>query len=144
MTMGEVAGGVVVRGDGKLILVEQHGNSWSFPKGGVEDGETLEEGARREIREETGIEALALVAELGSFARRSIGLEGVGETDAPARRRTLYLFRTDQELRPQDDAEITGARWVSIDEALSLLTHPKDREFLASVRDTIEACLKRD
>jgi hypothetical protein len=33
---------------------------------------------------------------------------------------------------------VTEVRFVSIDEALAMLTHPKDAEFLASVRSKIE------
>ena len=40
------------------ILLIKHINSghWSFPKGHVEEGETEEETAKREIMEETGID----------------------------------------------------------------------------------------
>ena len=55
-------GVVAVGDDGRLLLVGQHRYSldeysWEIPEGGVDDGESLEEGARRELREETGFEA---------------------------------------------------------------------------------------
>jgi 8-oxo-dGTP pyrophosphatase MutT (NUDIX family) len=55
-------GVVAVDGDGRLLLVGQHRYpldqySWEIPEGGVEDGEPAVEGARRELREETGFEA---------------------------------------------------------------------------------------
>ncbi len=40
-------------------------------------------------------------------------------------------------MHPQDK-EVTEARFVTIDEALTMLTHPKDAEFLRSVRSKIE------
>lgn len=55
--------GVVAVDDlGRLVLVGQHRYtldeySWEIPEGGVGPDETLEEGARRELREETGLEA---------------------------------------------------------------------------------------
>ena len=54
----------------------------------------------------------------------------------------FFLFKTSkQELSPYDpEGEITEARWTTIDEALALLNHPKDREFLHDVRGKIEAC----
>jgi len=136
----DAAGGIIVNAEGKIVLVYQNGNSWSFPKGGIDGAETPLQAAWREVEEETGLGADTLVykGELGSFMRRSIGQGGVGENmDRPASTRTLYLFTTTATtLAPQDD-EVTEARFVSIDEALAMLTHPKDKEFLASVRDKI-------
>ena len=138
------AGGVIVGRDGKIVLVWQNGNSWSLPKGGIDAGESTLEAARREIEEETGLSPadLQFVEELGSLVRYSIGIDGTGEdTSRPPSTRTFYLFTTDKTtLAPKDD-EVTEARWVTLDEALGLLTHPKDKDFLESVRDTIAAAL---
>lgn len=136
----DTAGGVVMRPDGKIVLVWQNGNSWSLPKGGIDEDESTLEAARREIEEETGLGAadLQYIKELGSLVRYSIDKSGVGEdTSRPPSTRTFYLFTTEKtELHPQD-AEVTEARFVTIDEALTLLTHPKDRDFLESIRDNI-------
>lgn len=134
------AGGVVVGTDGKIAVVEQHTNSWSLPKGGVNEGETPLEAAVREIAEETGITDLELLCELGTYERRSIAKGGVGEDkEMPSRRRTIFLFRTrETQFAPRDVREVTDVRWVSVDEALELLTHPKDKDFLASIRATLE------
>ena len=58
----QAVGVVAVADDGRLLLVGQHRYpldeySWEIPEGGVDDGETLLEGAKRELREETGYEA---------------------------------------------------------------------------------------
>lgn len=138
----ESAGGVVVGPNKKIVLVEQHGNSWSLPKGSVEAGESLRSAAVREIAEETGITELTYVADLGSFERYSIGPHGVGETtEWGSRTRTFFLFTTPQEALRAQDGEVTRARWATLDEAIELLTHPKDKEFLASVRPAVEAIL---
>ncbi len=65
----ESAGGIIKGPDGRIVIVRQHGDSWSFPKGGVEDTETPLDAATREIKEETGITQLELVQELGSYER---------------------------------------------------------------------------
>jgi 8-oxo-dGTP pyrophosphatase MutT (NUDIX family) len=53
---------VVQRSDGKVLAVERGVNSdeWAFPGGGVDEGETPEEGASRELYEETGLVSTAL------------------------------------------------------------------------------------
>src|SRR4051794_20619650 len=60
------AGGLVWRvrnGEQQLAIVHRPRGDWVLPKGGVEAGESLEEAALREVREETGVNA-----ELVSFA----------------------------------------------------------------------------
>ena len=137
----ETAGGVIVNTEGKIALVWQNGNSWSFPKGGIDEGETPLQAAYREIYEEVGLgaDALSYVTELGSYVRRFISMDGRGENmDTPPSRRTLFLFTTSADTLSPQDAEVSKANFVSTDEALHLLTHPKDKEFLQSVRPIIE------
>jgi putative (di)nucleoside polyphosphate hydrolase len=141
----ESAGGIIVNLEGKIALVEQHGNSWSFPKGGIEEGETLLAAAKREIFEETGVTELTYVCDLGSYERYSISLDGKGENPAYGmRKRTFFLFTTNETAFRQEphDAEITQMRWVTVDEGLELLTHPKDKEFLESLREKIATARK--
>ncbi len=137
--MRESAGGIIKGPDGRIVLVNQGSNVWSFPKGAVEAGEDSLQAAIREIEEETGITDLTLVQLLGSYKRRRIGKGGVGEVlDEPEYTRTLFFFTTTQAaIRPQE-GEIVEVRWVSLDEAYELLTHPKDKEFFNSVRSIIE------
>ncbi len=139
------AGGIIVGPKGKIVLVEQHGNSWSFPKGGIEEGETELQAAKREIFEESGLRDLTLVSELGSYERYSIGPGGHEEAVAwGLRRRTLFLFQTnvtEEELHPHD-SEVTKIGYFTIDEAKERLTHIKDKEFLLSVRNRVEEVMK--
>ncbi len=57
-TLEVCAGGVVVDGDGKILLVRSHkwDGKYSIPGGHVEYGESLEKALVREIKEEMGID----------------------------------------------------------------------------------------
>lgn len=135
----ESAGGIILNPEGKILIVHQNGDSWSFPKGGIEEGESALDAARREIAEEAGITELTLVADLGSYERYSIAKGGVGEDTALGmRKRTFFLFTTTQTDTHPQDSEVTHMSWVTLDEAMQKLTHPKDREFLANSRGNIE------
>jgi 8-oxo-dGTP pyrophosphatase MutT (NUDIX family) len=59
------AGGAVVR-DEKVLVIRVRAVEWELPKGGIEPGESPEQAALREVREETGLTSpLEIVRELG-------------------------------------------------------------------------------
>jgi ADP-ribose pyrophosphatase YjhB (NUDIX family) len=132
----ESAGGVVVNAEGRVLLVSQHGTSWSLPKGHLEAGETPLEAARREIREESGVSRLELVRPLGSYSRHRLGADG-GEDRSELKTIHLFLFRTDEEELSPLDPDNPEARWVERGGVAELLTHAKDREFFASIIDAL-------
>ena len=118
------AGGVVFYGWRALILHRRSGE-WVMPKGKLEEGENPAGAALREVQEETGLSA-RIVEEIGPtryrYSRRSSGA---------AIEKTVYWYLMDSDsqrlvLEPSFDQGV----FASLDEALSLLTHPGDREIL--------------
>jgi 8-oxo-dGTP pyrophosphatase MutT (NUDIX family) len=126
----QAAGGIVVSEQGQIVIVSQHGNSWSLPKGHVDPGEDHLIAARREIYEESGLTELELIKELGSYRRRRIGKGGVGRDTGPVKEINLFLFKTIQSDLQPIDPDNPEALWVSPLEAVEMLTHPKDKKFL--------------
>jgi 8-oxo-dGTP pyrophosphatase MutT (NUDIX family) len=57
------AGGLVIKDDAVLSIYRY--GYWDFPKGHVEEGETDQEAAMREVTEETGIDDLMICNDLG-------------------------------------------------------------------------------
>lgn len=131
------AGGLVcrrVRGEWTVCLAGRriHPGSdlvWILPKGHVEDGESMEEAARREVREETGLEA-EILDRLGDvtywYARR----EREGK---PARifKRVRFFLMLFQGGRFGDrDEEMDDVRWFSLDRAETMLAYANERALI--------------
>jgi 8-oxo-dGTP pyrophosphatase MutT (NUDIX family) len=129
----KAAGGVVVNKEGLICVVSQRGNSWSLPKGHIDEGETALDAAKREIYEETGLKSLKLIKELPGYERFRISHNGLSEDKSELKQIKMYLFVTDQnELLPQDPIN-PEALWVKKDKVAELLTHPKDKEFFCGI-----------
>lgn len=58
------AGGLVTNPSGKLLLIFRRGY-WDLPKGKLDEGETIEACALREVQEETGLAQVSLSTKLG-------------------------------------------------------------------------------
>jgi 8-oxo-dGTP diphosphatase len=121
------AGGVVLRPnqDGPQVLVihRQRYGDWTLPKGKSDPGETPEQTALREVREETGIEA-RLIAYIGDSRYRVQAGEKLVHWFAM---RALQM----NDFQPND--EVDDLQWLGVAEALDKLTYGKEREVLSGV-----------
>lgn len=131
-----------MNGKGEVVLVNQKRQghaivSWSFPKGGIIKGETGLEAAIREIREESGIESLDLISELGTIERDPTSIDG-SEEDFQIKTIQMFLFRTNQEKLKPIDSDNPEAIWFEANKVTGRLTHQKDRDFFLSVLGQVE------
>lgn len=60
----KTAGGIVYNADGNILVMSRYGY-YDFPKGHIEEGESQEEAAVREVREETGLKDILLREKIG-------------------------------------------------------------------------------
>ncbi len=132
MKQTKIAGGVVINNKGLILAVNQNGNSWSLPKGHIDEGEDELTAAKREIYEESGVNELELIRELGNYKRYRIGLKEEDDK-SELKEITMFLFKTNQEILKPIDPNNPEARWVEKDKVVELLTHRKDKEFFLSV-----------
>ena len=119
------AGGVVHRTvDGRLQVILLHRRSprlWALPKGTPDSGETTEETALRETREETGLE-VEIEAPLHSI--RYYFVRGTTRFHKTVH---FFLMRPVGGALDQHDAEFDEVRWLDLAEALALMSHATER-----------------
>ncbi len=125
------AGGIVISLSGKLCLTNNNGHSWTFPKGGVDNGEKIEGAARREIAEETGIDQLTLVQYLGDYYRLG------GKSDEIFKQIMMYLYTTKETKLNPTDADNPEASWFTFSEAIEMLSFDEDRFFLYRLKSKL-------
>jgi 8-oxo-dGTP pyrophosphatase MutT (NUDIX family) len=120
------AGGMVFRRlldvpDIEILLIQDPKKRWTIPKGHVEPGESLEQTAVREIREETGLVKLKIrdkLDKINFFYRLNGKLIFM----------TTHVFLIEalgdsSHLIPEDSEGIVDAKWFPAEEALSLIAY---------------------
>lgn len=122
------AGGLVVRGDdpstAELVVVHRpEYDDWSIPKGKHDPGESSAACAVREVWEETG------------YRCRIVGPAGTTRYQVRGKPKEVDYFA----MRPyrsevfDPDHEVDQIRWVTLEEAMSLLTYDFDRELVSEL-----------
>ena len=128
------AGGAVLRAAadrrGEVLLVHRPGHrDWTLPKGKIERGESDEEGALREVAEETGFECL-LGPELGETRYR----------ERRGREKSVrYWLMTVRDGTFQPNPEVDEVRWVPLSSAARELSYPGDRAILDAIEPTLRS-----
>jgi len=132
------AGGVVCddRPDGRrwVLLIARRNAAgkpqWTLPKGGIEDGESEEQAALREVREETGYGAL--IEELLG----TIEYWFVWRPDQVRYHKFVhyyFMWWDGQEPGKRDD-EAEHVEWVPLEVALVRLAHRNERKLVEKAR----------
>jgi 8-oxo-dGTP pyrophosphatase MutT (NUDIX family) len=112
-------GGLVLNDRGELLMIFRRGK-WDLPKGKLDEGETIEDCALREVREETGlvnVERGELIdTGYHEYFDQYVNADVIKETHWYAMR-----ARGEELLIPQTEEDITEIKWVSGDELATCL-----------------------
>ena len=110
-----------------LVRARPKPHDWVIPKGHIERGETPHECARREVREEAGVDAKPVV-----FLDEDRFVNGKGKDVHVA----LFLMKYVRDVRAEESRE---RRWCTVPEALALIQFEAGRSAIRAA----EARLKR-
>lgn len=135
-------GGIVFRAsNGKIFFLvmkhkETHGGHWDFPKGHVEEVETEEQTAIREIHEEAGLN----VNILSGFR------EEIEYSPKPDVMKTVVFFLAETDsLRVRyifDEMDNHG--WFEFDDAMKRLTHDNSRKILKKANEFLKSKMESE
>ena len=115
-TIIKAGGGLVLNEKNKLLMIFRRGK-WDLPKGKLDDGETLEQCAVREVGEETGLTKIKLISPLlTTFHTYHEGSRFI------LKESYWYDMKVEgkQILQPQTEEDILETKWVTIKEAQKL------------------------
>jgi 8-oxo-dGTP pyrophosphatase MutT (NUDIX family) len=124
------AGGLVVLGSRILLISTQAGRRWQLPKGHIEEGETSEQAAVREVREETGVTS-RVVAPLPGVEYWFV------ERGAHRIHKQVDYFLLDYvsgDTADFDPHEVSGAEWFPWDEGIAKLSFENERRVVEKAR----------
>ena len=132
------AGGVVVRGSDVVVIAPTRRGAGGarvlgLPKGHVEPGESPQQAALREVREEAGVWG-ELRGKLGSVTY-SYQRDG-----AQIPKRVEFFLISYRGGNPADhDHEVEEARWMPLEQAATALTYPGERDIVARALSQLAA-----
>ena len=111
-----------VDGRPQVLLVHRRSpRLWALPKGTPDSGETIEETALRETREETGLQVVI------EQPLRSIRYFFVRGSTRFHKTVHFFLMRPVGGALEEHDAEFDEVRWTDLEEALAILNHATER-----------------
>ena len=137
MTVEAISAGAILyrdtRGRREYLLLKSRPGDWEFPKGGVENGEELQQTAIREVKEEAGITDFRLV---DGFREE---YDYVFEANGDRIHKTVHLFIAKSfEASAELSREHRDLQWRDYDQAINTITQDGPRDILREAHDHLE------
>jgi ADP-ribose pyrophosphatase YjhB (NUDIX family) len=132
LTLIQAAGGLVLSGDKKVLLIFRLGK-WDLPKGKLEEGEELSACALRETEEETGLKGAKILQPLPTTYHT---YHRDGQHVLKESLWFLMKVKKTQKLTPQTEEDIEKCEWAEVSELRKYMDHMH-----RSVADVIQQAL---
>lgn len=130
MKQEKSCGAIVINKNNKILLVHHNAGHWDFPKGHVEEGETEEQTAIREVKEETNIDII--IKNKYRYTTSYSPKENV-------MKEVVYFLaqNIDEDKKPQLE-EVSEVKWFTLEEAMNTITYENSKEILNKLKKDIE------
>ena len=132
------SGGILFRktsaGVRVALISRQGGKVWCLPKGLIEKGESAQETALREVREETGLTG-EIVRKLGDVSYRYLSEE---EQTRFFKKVSFFLMKHLGGNTRDHDFEVDEAVWMPIEKAVQKLTYASERKLMRKAKRMLE------
>lgn len=113
------AAGGIVRNQYKQVLFIYRNGRWDLPKGKAEKGETIEEAALREVKEECGIEKI----DLKGFAEKTYHVYEMNSKKYLKSTHWYFMETWQQEFLPQEEEGISKVEWIEYQKLTETLNY---------------------
>jgi 8-oxo-dGTP pyrophosphatase MutT (NUDIX family) len=115
------AGGIVLNERGEILIIFRR-SKWDLPKGHLEKGETFEQCALREVKEETGLQNLSVVRFIGTTEHEYY--DNFVNADVIKETQWFEMSASGNEpLKAQAEESIEWIRWIRKDELIHYLNN---------------------
>lgn len=118
-------GCIIFKDDKVLLIYEKIAKYWGFPKGHMEGSETELETAKREVKEEVGLDVE--INEKKRYEMDYITDKGTDKTIV------LYVATPKSDKITLQESEIDGAQWCDFDKAIEMITYDNLKDLLKKV-----------
>ena len=119
-----------------ILKRKKNWEGWEFIKGGINEGESEESAAKREIIEETGLQKFKIIKKLEGFKKEYVGIGNKTNIHS------VYLIEASMNIPiniPKgEESEHSTYLWGDADSTMSKLTWDNDKEILKAVLEALK------
>jgi ADP-ribose pyrophosphatase YjhB (NUDIX family) len=116
----------------QVMLYQDAKDRWTIPKGHIEEGETAQQTAIREVAEEVGLRDLSPVCWLGK-----VNFRYRREDTLVMMSMQTYLFRAGKKDAPKKESWMQDARWWDFGDAIDLLEYEDINKLVLLARNRL-------